>query len=78
MKLEEQQFEKLKQLNTALIHLKLEIGDVEIRKSALLREIDGVRTLMLEQEQELVKEYVPDAVINMQTGEVTQKENEST
>jgi hypothetical protein len=78
MKLEEQQFEKLKQLNTALIHLKLEIGDVEIRKSALLREIDGVRTLMLEQEQELVKEYGPDAVINMQTGEVTQKENEST
>ena len=78
MKLEEQQFEKLKQLNTALIHLKLEIGDVEIRKSALLREIDGVRTLMLEQEQELVNEYGPDSVINMQTGEVTQKENEST
>lgn len=78
MKLEEQQFEKLKQLNTTLIHLKLEIGDVEIRKNALLREIDGVRTLMLEQEQELINIYGPDAIINMQTGEVTQKENEST
>lgn len=78
MKLEEQQFEKLKQLNTTLIHLKLEIGDVEIRKNALLRETDGVRTLMLEQEQELINIYGPDAVINMQTGEVTQKENEST
>ena len=74
MKLEEQQFEKLKQLNTTLIHLKLEIGDVEIRKNALLRETDGVRTLMLEQEQELINIYGPDAIINMQTGEVTQKE----
>jgi hypothetical protein len=74
MKLEEQEFEKLKELNTALIHLKLGIADVEIRKNALLKETDGIRTLMLEQEQELISKYGPDAVINMQTGEVTQKE----
>jgi hypothetical protein len=78
MKLEEQEFEKLKELNTALIHLKLAIADVDIRKHALLKECDGLRTLMLEQEQELINKYGPDAVINMQTGEVTQKENEST
>lgn len=78
MKLEEQEFEKLKELNTALVRLKLSIADVEIRKHALLRESDGLRTLMLEQEQELINKYGPDSVINMQTGEVTQKENEST
>jgi hypothetical protein len=78
MKLEEQEFEKLKELNTALVRLKLSIADVEIRKHALLKESDGIRTLMLEQEQELINKYGPDSVINMQTGEVTQKENEST
>jgi hypothetical protein len=78
MKLEEQEFEKLKELNTTLIHLKLAIADVEVRKHALLKESDGLRTLMLEQEQELINKYGPDSVINMQTGEVTQKTNEST
>lgn len=78
MKLEEKEFEKLKELNTALVRLKLSIADVEIRKHALLKESDGLRTLMLEQEQELINKYGTDSVINMQTGEVTQKENEST
>lgn len=78
MKLEEKEFEQLKELNTTLVRLKLSIADVEIKKHALLKESDQLRTLMLEQEQELIKKYGQDAVINMQTGEVTQKTNEST
>jgi hypothetical protein len=74
MKLEEQEFEKLKELNTASIHLKLAIADAEIRRHALLKESDGLRTLMLEQEKELVNKYGLESVINMETGEVTQKE----
>lgn len=77
MKLEEQEFEKLKELNTASIHLKLAIADAEIRRHALLKESDGLRTLMLEQEKELVNKYGLESVINMETGEVTQKENKN-
>jgi hypothetical protein len=77
MKLEEQEFEKLKELNTASIHLKLAIADAEIRRHALLKESDSLRTLMLQQEQELVNKYGLESVINMETGEVTQKENKS-
>ena len=78
MKLEEQEFEKLKELNTASIHLKLAIADAEIKRHALLKESDSLRTLMLQQEQELVNKYGLESVINMETGEVTQKTNEST
>ncbi len=77
MKLEEQEFEKLKELNTASIHLKLAIADAEIRRHALLKESDSLRTLMLQQEQELVNKYGLESVINMETGEVTQKENKN-
>ena len=78
MKLEEKEFEKLKELNTASIHLKLAIADAEIKRHALLKESDSLRTLMLQQEQELVNKYGLESVINMETGEVTQKTNEST
>lgn len=78
MKLEEQEFERLKELNSTLVRLKLSIADNEIRRHSLLLESDKLRTLMLEHEQELISKYGQDAVINMQTGEVTQKKNEST
>lgn len=78
MKLEEKEFEQLKELNTALVRLKLAIADVEIKKNSLFIEVDKLRTLMFEQEKELIEKYGQDSVINMQTGEVTQKQNEST
>lgn len=78
MKLEEKEFEQLKELNNKLVQLKLSIADIELRKHFILKESDAVRTLMLEQEQELIKKYGAESVINLQTGEVTQKKNEST
>lgn len=78
MKLEEKEFEQLKDFNTVISRLKTSIADAEIRKHSLLMETDHVRTLMLEQEKQLIEKYGIGSVINMQTGEVTQKTNEST
>ena len=50
------------------------LGDIEIKKHELLLEIDGLKVQFQSKEKELIQKYGLNSVINMQTGEVKQKE----
>jgi len=50
------------------------IGDVELQKQQIIRHIEELKVEFAAHEKQLVEKYGADAVINIQTGEVTKKE----
>lgn len=76
MKLEQQEFDALKEVSAASTRLKVILGDLEIRKHEVLKEYESIKQKSLDIEKQLIDKYGQDSVINMQTGEVKQKTNE--
>jgi hypothetical protein len=70
-----EELSKIQELNNEFNKLKMVIVDCEIQKHNALRHIDELRKEFSSQEKMLIDKYGKDAVINIQTGEVTQKEN---
>jgi septal ring factor EnvC (AmiA/AmiB activator) len=68
---------KLQVLNTNFNNVKIEIADCEVRKVALLSQLQKHREEFAEIEKELIKTYGDNAKVNLQTGEVTQPEEEN-
>jgi hypothetical protein len=64
----------INELNAEFNKAKLAIGDVELQKQNILRHIELLKTEFSKQENLLIEKYGADSVINIQTGEVTQKE----
>lgn len=62
-------------MNSDFAKAKMGLGDIELQKQALLRAIDELKSTFASHEKMLIEKYGSDAVINMQTGEVTKKEN---
>ena len=60
-------------MNNEFTKCKIELGDMELRKQALLNHIDNLKKDFAEHEQLLIAKYGKDSVINIQTGEVSQK-----
>lgn len=56
--------------------IKSQIGDLEIQKAKLLNQADEIVEAFKNNEKFLISKYGENAVINMQTGEVTQKTQE--
>ena len=54
--------------------LKIALGEIELEKQGLLKQAEMITNAFKENEQRLIEKYGVNAVINMQTGEVTQKE----
>jgi hypothetical protein len=63
----------INELNAEFNKAKLAIGDVELQKQNILRHIELLKTEFSKQENLLIEKYGADSVINIQTGEVTQK-----
>jgi len=75
MKLDKEELETLTNLHGDLQKSKMALGDMELQKATL---IDSVRLLKQEfakAEGKLIEKYGLNSVINLQTGEVKQKEN---
>ena len=66
---------KIQEMNTEFTKLKMAIGDVELQKSSLLKSVDILKADFASHEMELIGKYGQDAVINVQTGEVTKKQD---
>jgi hypothetical protein len=64
---------KIQELNSEFNKAKMAIGDVELQKQQILRHIDELKVQFSAHEQSLIEKYGKDAVINIQTGQVTQK-----
>lgn len=56
--------------------LKMKIGDAELAKTVLLGKVDKLKTEYNDYENDLMEKYGKDAVINVQTGEITRNSEE--
>jgi hypothetical protein len=75
VKLAEEELSFLKEMNMEFNKSKSELGDIEISKYALIKRIEDLKVRFAQYESNLVIKYGENAVINLQTGEVTQKQN---
>lgn len=73
--LEQQELETLRSLQSEFSKGKSNLGELEIQKQQILNSISNIRIKFAEQEKILVEKYGSDSVINMETGEITKKEN---
>lgn len=64
---------KIQELNAEFTRAKIALGDIELNKQAILAKIDMIKAEFAQNEQGLVAKYGENAVINIQTGEVTEK-----
>tara|TARA_R110000868_G_scaffold112131_2_gene302200 strand:+ start:426 stop:689 length:264 start_codon:yes stop_codon:yes gene_type:complete len=64
---------KIQELNGEFNKAKMAIGDVELQKLNIVRHIEELKAEFTALEKSLIDKYGSDAVINLQTGEVTQK-----
>tara|TARA_R110001592_G_scaffold60572_3_gene184413 strand:- start:156 stop:386 length:231 start_codon:yes stop_codon:yes gene_type:complete len=64
----------LQEATSKLSNAKTMLGDLEIKKSEILSEVGTLKVMVQSKEQELISKYGLDSVINMETGEVKQKE----
>ena len=76
-KLSKGELEKVHKLMSDFNQLKIQLGDTMIIQHNLLSKVDELKVLYAEEERLLIDKYGSDAVINIQTGEVTDKSGES-
>jgi len=69
----QEELTKIQELNSEFNKAKMAIGDVELQKLQILNHIEGLKIQFSAHEKELIEKYGKDAVINIQTGEVTHK-----
>lgn len=71
--LTKEELQSLQQLNSRFNSLKMSLGDMEMQKHEIMREVDMVKMGFAENEKKLMEKYGVNAVINMATGEVSHK-----
>lgn len=64
----------IQNMNSDFSKAKASLGDLELQKHGLLKYIDELKASFSAHEKELIQKYGDDAVINIQTGEITKKE----
>ena len=74
VKLTEQELEFIKTGTLEYNKIKMNIGEYELQKQNLVLQAEKIREAFSSNEKILIEKYGTDSVINMQTGEVTQKE----
>lgn len=71
--LTKEELEATQAMHNEFNKLKIQLADVELQKHGLLKHIDMLRLEFQKHEKGLMDKYGEDAVINLQTGEVTKK-----
>lgn len=70
-----EELKQIQDMNNEFNNAKLSLGDLELQKSNVIKHIEKLRETFSVNEAELIKKYGADAVINIQTGEVTKKQD---
>jgi hypothetical protein len=68
-----EELSKLQDLNNSFTQAKISLGDLELQKENIIGNIKQIKSKFVELEKELIKTYGEESVINLQTGEVTEK-----
>lgn len=72
--LTEEELGKTQAMHNEFNKLKAHLADVSLQKHGLLKQIDFLRNDFSQHENILMEKYGTDAVINIQTGEITRKQ----
>lgn len=72
--LEKDELQKIQEMNNEFTRLKISLGEVELNRQSILNECNRLKTSFAAQEKLLVDKYGVNSIINIQTGQVTQKE----
>jgi hypothetical protein len=75
-KLTKEELESLQTLVNNYNNVKIKIADTEIAKDVLMKEIESLKTSYVVEEKKLSEKYGNDAVINIQTGEISKEKKE--
>lgn len=75
VKLTAEELKKIQEMNAEFNKAKMNLGDLELQKQGLLKHIESIRQGFAQNETELIEKYGAEAVINIQTGEVTKKQD---
>lgn len=72
--LQKEELEKIQSMNAEFTKMKIALGETELQKQTVINAINELKTSFAMQEKMLIEKYGAEAVINIQTGEVTQKQ----
>ena len=74
--LTEKELEPLQTLVNEFNSLKIQLGDTVLSQTAISEKVVEVKGVYAKEEKKLIDKYGTDAVINIQTGEITKAEAE--
>lgn len=75
-KIETKELEALQSLNTEFNKLKTQLGDLALQKHGACLRVEELKSEFALLEKDLMTKYGKDAVINLETGEIKEKEKE--
>ncbi len=75
VKLEEAELKSVQQLHTQFSQLKIMLGDLELKKLEVIEDVKHIKAMFQTEEAKLIEKYGPNSVINLQSGEVTEKQD---
>ena len=74
MKLNDDELKTLQDLNKEFNKLTHSLGTLALQKHSVLKKIDVVKESFEQVEKTLLEKYGEDAVVHIETGQITQKE----
>ena len=69
---QEKELKSLRDLNSEFQSLKVQLGELSIQKNSVLKRVDLIRVEFESLENELIKKYGENSVINLEHGTITQ------
>lgn len=75
-KIEEKELKQLQDLNAEFAQLKTNLGDLTLQKHGLCLRVEEIKTQFQSAEKSLMDKYGENSVINLETGEVKEKEED--
>jgi|TARA_R100001460_G_scaffold69336_2_gene109953 hypothetical protein len=75
-KLDKEELEILQKLNKDFQLIKNQLGDIEISKNNVIKNLNVIQNMFKEQEKKLLEKYGDNVVINLETGVINPKEEE--
>ena len=75
-KIDEKELASLQELNTEFNKFKTQLGDLSLQKHGICLRVEELKTEFQMLEKALMEKYSVDSVINLETGEIKQKEKD--
>ena len=75
-KIKDQELESLQKLTTEFNGLKTQLGDLTLQQHGVCLRVEALKSEFVELEKPLMDTYGADSIINMETGEIKEKDGE--